>query len=71
MGHGYPFEKSNILPSSLFLYPQYNILLYDHRYFGESDGFYSTASLKETVDVEAAIKFTKKHYGAKHKIALW
>ena len=36
IGHGYPFNKGNILPVVKFLYPKYNLLLYDHRYFGES-----------------------------------
>ena len=38
IGHGYPFDKGNILPVAKFLYPDYNLLYYDHRYFGESEG---------------------------------
>jgi len=33
VGHGYPFDKGNILPLAKFLYPDYNLIFYDHRYF--------------------------------------
>jgi len=70
VGHGYPFDKGNILPLVKFLYPNHNLLLYDHRYFGESSGLITSAGLKETKDVEAAVKFIKKRFGKKH-IALY
>jgi len=31
VGHGYPFDKGNIFPVAKFLYPDYNLLFYDHR----------------------------------------
>ncbi len=59
VGHGYPFDKANILRHALFLHPRFHILLFDFRYFGESDGAYTTAGLLETRDVEAAIEYVK------------
>ena len=71
VGHGYPFEKGNILSLVTFLHPKYNLLLYDHRYFGESDGSYTTIGLHEAEDVKSAVKFVKAKYGQKEPIALY
>lgn len=62
IGHGYPFNKGNILPVALFLYPDYNLLFYDHRYFGESQGRITTAGFKEAEDVRAAIAFVNEQF---------
>lgn len=59
VGHGYPFDKANILRHALFLHPRFNLLLFDFRYFGESDGAYTTAGLLETRDVQAAVEYVK------------
>jgi pimeloyl-ACP methyl ester carboxylesterase len=59
VGHGYPFDKANILQHTLFLHPRFHLLLFDFRYFGESDGAYTTAGLLETRDVQAAIEYVK------------
>jgi dipeptidyl aminopeptidase/acylaminoacyl peptidase len=58
-GHGYPFDKANILQHALFLHSRFNLLLFDFRYFGESDGAYTTAGLLETRDVKAAVEYVK------------
>jgi uncharacterized protein len=60
VGHGYPFDKANILSHALFLHDRFNLLLIDFRYFGESDGFYTTAGLIETRDVEASVAYLKE-----------
>jgi len=65
IGHGYPFDKSNIMPLVTFLHPDYNLLLYDHRYFGESEGRITSVGIREVKDVEAAVKFVKKKFGKK------
>lgn len=70
IGHGYPFDKGNILPVAKFLYPDYNLLFYDHRYFGESEGKISTAGIKEVEDVKAAVSFIKERL-PKQPIALY
>ncbi len=60
VGHGYPFDKANILQATYFLADGYNLLLFDFRYFGESEGRYSTGGAKESKDILAAIEFLKK-----------
>ena len=65
VGHGYPFDKGNILSVAVFLHPNYNLLFYDHRYFGQSSGRMSTVGLTEVEDVKAALKFVKKRFGNK------
>lgn len=65
IGHGYPFDKANVLPVMKFLHPNYNLLFYDHRYFGESDGRISTVGFREPKDVRAAIEFIQDRFGSK------
>ncbi len=62
IGHGYPFDKGNILPVARFLHPDYNLLFYDHRYFGESQGRITTVGLREVEDVKVMIDFVKKRF---------
>jgi fermentation-respiration switch protein FrsA (DUF1100 family) len=57
--HGYPADKGNILPPLAFLHEDFNLLLFDFRYLGESAGSYSTAGAKEVEDLLAAIQFLK------------
>lgn len=57
--HGYPADKGNILPALSFLNKKYNLLLFDFRYLGQSEGKYSTAGAKEVEDLRAAIRFLK------------
>ena len=58
--HGYPADKGNILPALAFLHADFNLLLFDFRYLGESEGNYSTAGAKEVEDLLAAIRFLKR-----------
>jgi pimeloyl-ACP methyl ester carboxylesterase len=55
VGHGYPFDKGNIFQATRWLWPDFNLLYYDHRSFGESEGSITTGGNKERLDVEAAI----------------
>ena len=57
--HGYPADKGNILPALAFLHEDFNLLLFDFRYLGSSEGSYSTAGAKEVEDLLAAIQFLK------------
>ena len=57
--HGYPADKGNILPALAFLHEDFNLLLFDFRYLGKSEGSYSTAGAKEVEDLLAAIRFLK------------
>ncbi|MEK6904311.1 MAG: alpha/beta hydrolase [Nanoarchaeota archaeon] len=71
VGHGYPFNKGNIFPVAKFLHPDYNLLYYDHRYFGESSGSITTVGIKEVEDVKAAVDFVHKKFGRKKPVALY
>tara|TARA_Y100000310_G_scaffold253782_1_gene260731 strand:+ start:830 stop:1690 length:861 start_codon:yes stop_codon:yes gene_type:complete len=71
IGHGYPFDKGNILPVAKFLHPDYNLLFYDHRYFGESEGLITTVGVRETKDVEAAVQFVHHKFGNRKPVALY
>ena len=42
-----------------FLHVDFNLLLFDFRYLGESEGTYSTVGAKEVEDLLAAIRFLK------------
>ncbi len=55
--HGYPTDKGDLLARSKFLLRDYNLLLIDFRYFGQSDGSYTTVGAKEVADLMAAIDF--------------
>ena len=57
--HGYPADKGDILPPLAFLQKDFNLLLFDFRYLGQSEGNYSTAGAKEVEDLLAALRFLK------------
>lgn len=57
--HGYPADKGDILPSTFFLQRNFNLLYLDFRYFGKSQGRYSTIGIKEIQDVVAAVDYLK------------
>jgi uncharacterized protein len=57
--HGYPADKGDILPALVFLHEDFNLLLFDFRYLGESEGSYSSAGATEVEDLLAAIRFLK------------
>ena len=59
VGHGFPFDKSNILPVTKFLNTRYNLFYYDFRYFGESEGKITTIAYKEQQDLLEAIEYLK------------
>ncbi|MCH7605435.1 alpha/beta fold hydrolase [Patescibacteria group bacterium] len=67
--HGYPADKGDILPSLVFLHQDFNLLLFDFRYFGQSDGFYSTVGAREIYDLFAAVEFAKERGFT--KIGIW
>jgi pimeloyl-ACP methyl ester carboxylesterase len=52
--HGYPADKGNILPGTIFLHQSYNLLYFDFRYLGESGGHFSTVGKNEVLDLLAA-----------------
>ncbi|MBI1871428.1 MAG: alpha/beta fold hydrolase [Chlamydiae bacterium] len=58
--HGYPFDKGNVLPIAKFLHSEYNLLLFDFRAMGESEGRMTTLGYHETKDVQAALDFLER-----------
>ncbi len=66
VGHGYPFDKGNILPVVTFLHPQYTLFLLDFRSFGESEGSVTTAGAREIEDVNAAIRYLQSRKDVNH-----
>ena len=67
--HGFPADKGNILPALAFLHGDFNLLLFDFRYLGQSEGSYSTAGAKEVEDLLAAVQFLKTR-GVK-EVGVW
>ncbi len=67
--HGYPADKGDVLPSTIFLREDYNLLYLDFRYFGQSQGRYSTIGIKEVQDVRAAIDYLAQR--GVQKVGLW
>ena len=59
VGHGYPFSKSDVLSFAPFLHKHYNLLFFDFRYFGDSDGSYTTVGWKEQKALLAAVSYLK------------
>lgn len=57
--HGYPADKGDILPALAFLHDEYNLFLFDFRYFGQSEGAYSTAGAKEVRDLQGALRYLR------------
>ncbi|MCX8082036.1 MAG: alpha/beta fold hydrolase [bacterium] len=70
--HGYPANKSDILPVVSFLYPDFSLLLFDFRAHGESEGRITYFGLKEFMDVKAAMDFIKSRKEIKNKkMGIW
>ena len=57
--HGYPADKSDLLYWASFLKERYNLFFFDFRYFGKSEGSYTSLGFHERKDVLAAIEFLK------------
>ena len=55
--HGYPADKRDMLSFAAGLHEDYTLLLLDMRYFGKSEGVYTTFGVKERGDVSIAIDF--------------
>lgn len=53
--HGYPSEKSELLPLATTLAQEFSVFLFDQRYFGTSEGSHTTLGIKEQNDLMRAI----------------
>ena len=67
--HGYPFSKADILGVTHFLHDHYDLLLFDLRYFGQSEGSLTTLGHREWQDVLAAVEYLRAR--GTSSIALW
>lgn len=62
--HGYPAEKGDMLDIAKKLNMQFTTLLMDMRYFGKSEGRYTTLGWKERDDLKEAVNFLEERgYG--------
>src|SRR3989338_4600585 len=68
--HGYPTNKADVLPFSMFLLKKFNVFLFDFRSFGKSEGSYTTAGYKEVKDLDAAVEYLKSRKDVKNIGAL-
>lgn len=57
VGHGYPMDKSDVLPAARFLREDHHLLFVDLRSFGDSGGQATTLGRYEARDVRAAITY--------------
>ncbi len=70
--HGYPANKSDILPSVVFLQKYFSLLLFDFRGHGESGGRLTYFGLKEAEDVKAALNFLSQDRRTKNlAVGVW
>lgn len=67
--HGYPADKGNILSAMAPLHDDYHLFLFDFRYFGESEGRYTTVGKNETKDLLAAINYLASRNI--HEVGVW
>ena len=58
--HGYPAEKADMLDLASRLHPYFAALLLDMRYFGKSQGRFTTLGFRERDDLKQAITFLKE-----------
>ncbi len=59
VGHGYPFDKSDILPVAAFLQKEFNLLYIDLRSFGDSEGSITSIGKAETQDIQTAVDWLR------------
>lgn len=57
--HGYPASKGDLIARVQFLAAKHALLLVDFRYFGGSEGSYTTFGIRENADALAAIDYLK------------
>ncbi len=57
--HGYPANKSDVLDWGIFLQEEYNLLYFDFRAHGRSQGDTATFGYHEQKDIAAAINYLK------------
>jgi dipeptidyl aminopeptidase/acylaminoacyl peptidase len=66
-GHGYPATREQMVPYAAFLYAAgYNVLLFDWRAWGESEGTQTTFGLHEVDDLRGALDYLQARPDLQH-----
>ena len=69
--HGHTCNRINSIKYATIFYNQgYSIVVYDHAYFGKSDGPYTTLGFNEKFDLSTVIDYTKNLFGQDCFLAL-
>lgn len=69
--HGHTWNRLNSLKyANIFYAKGYNIVIYDHAYFGLSDGMYTTVGDKERYDLSTVLDYTRQVFGERAIVAL-
>ena len=69
--HGHTWNRINSLKYATIFYNKgYNLVLYDHSYFGSSEGKFCTLGYYERVDLSRVIDFTRQTFGQNAFLAL-
>ena len=69
--HGHTWNRLNSLKyANIFYAKGYNIVIYDHAYFGLSDGTHTTVGGKERYDLNTVLDYTRKVFGEQAIVAL-
>lgn len=58
--HGYPADKGDVLSAVAFLASHYNLVLFDFRAMGKSQGRFTTGGWREREDFLTAVRFLKE-----------
>ncbi len=57
--HGYPENKSSLIPEASYLIEDFDVFVFDFRALGDSEGNISTLGAKETEDLHGALDYIK------------
>lgn len=69
--HGHTWNRINSVKyADIFYAKGYNVVIYDHTYFGESDGKYTTLGDCERYDLSSVLDFVREKFGADAVVGL-
>ncbi|MCH5157091.1 MAG: alpha/beta hydrolase [Clostridiales bacterium] len=69
--HGHTWNRINSLKyANIFYAKGYNVVIYDHAYFGLSDGTHTTVGDKERHDLSTVLDYTRSIFGKDALLAL-
>ncbi len=69
--HGHTWNRINSIKyARIFFAEGYNVVIYDHAYFGESDGAFTTLGYYERQDLNTVLDYTRKIFGKEAFVVL-